>query len=98
MRTRSKTSGFSGDPDDPGPLARILERMPIGATVVIGKATIDDEPHLTVYRHIPGRGTVYGVPLRLRSDDGEPIPAQTALAHIALYIDRVDVGPERSTG
>ena len=94
--TRNQTISFASDPEDPGPVARMLEDAPAGSFVEVGKRVDGGVAHLTMKLHVPGRGAHHAGPLALRTDEGRPIPYKTGLDLLATVLEaHVEMARER---
>ena len=94
--TRNQTITFGSDPDDRGPVARMLEDAPAGSFVEVGKRVESDVAHLTMKLHVPGRGAQYVGPLALQADDGRPIAYKTGVDLLSSVLEaHVEMARER---
>jgi hypothetical protein len=85
--TRNQTISFANDPDDEGPVARMLEDAPAGSFVEIGKRIEGGVTHLTMKLHVPGRGAHHAGPLALKTGDGRPISYKTGVDLVSALLE-----------
>jgi hypothetical protein len=88
QQTICEISFDSGD-DDMAPLARLVDSMPAGSFVEIGKRKEGDRLLLTVKRQIPGRGPVAIEPFALDWARGT-IDTKAALVLALLQLEEAE--------
>jgi hypothetical protein len=88
QQTVCEISFNSGD-DDIAPLARLVDSMPAGSFIEIGKRKEGDRLLLTVKRQIPGRGPVAIDPFALDWAGGT-IDAKAALVLALLQLEAAE--------
>ena len=94
--TRNETISFGIDPDDPGPVARMLEDAPAGSFVEIGKRVEGGVAHLTMKLHVPGHGARHAGPLALKTADGQPISYKAGVDLLSSLLEAyVETARER---